>query len=119
MKDFRNLQVWAKSHEFTLSVYSATKAFPKEELFGLTSQVRRASASIPTNIAEGCGRGSDADFSRFLQIAFGSACEVEYQLQLASDLQYLDQVNYAELNGSLLSIKKTLSSLITKIKADC
>lgn len=118
MKHFRHLQVWEKYHELTLTVYSVTKAFPKEELFGLTSQVRPASASIPTNIAEGCGRGSDADFSRFLQVAFGSACEVEYQLQLARDLRYIDNGTYGALNGDLLSVKKMLSLLIMKIKAD-
>lgn len=118
MKDFRNLQVWERSHKFTLDIYSATKVFPKEELFGLTSQVRRAAASIPTNIAEGCGRGSDADFSRFLQVAFGSACEVEYQLQLAKDLKYIDNGLYSLLSDDLSSVKRMLSSLIMKIKAD-
>jgi four helix bundle protein len=90
MKDFRNLQVWEKSHMLTLSNYDATRPFPREELFGLSSQIRRAAASIPTNIAEGCGRSSDPDFARFLQIAFGSACEVEYHLILARDLRYVD-----------------------------
>lgn len=118
MKDFRNLQVWEKSHHLTLAVYGVTKTFPKEELFGLTSQVRRAVASIPTNIAEGCGRGSDADFSRFLQIAFGSACEVEYQLMLANDLSYIESDTYAKLNEDLLSVKRMLASFLSKIKAD-
>ncbi len=118
MKDFRTLQVWEKSHHLTLAVYAATRTFPKEELFGLTSQVRRAAASIPTNIAEGCGRGSDADFSRFLQIAFGSACEVEYHLQLANDLEYITREMYSKLNEDLLSIKRMLASFLSKIKAD-
>ncbi|HLA96695.1 MAG TPA: four helix bundle protein [Pyrinomonadaceae bacterium] len=118
MKDFKNLQVWEKSHSLTLSIYGLTKSFPKEELFGLTSQVRRAVASIPTNIAEGCGRSSDPDFSRFLQIAFGSACEVEYQLILAKDLKYIDDVVYTDLNGELLAVKKMLASLISNIRAD-
>jgi four helix bundle protein len=73
MKDFRDLKVWQKSHELTLLIYRSTKNFPKEELYGLTSQIRRSSSSIPTNIAEGCGRQTNAEFSRFLQIAFGSA----------------------------------------------
>jgi len=118
MKDFRDLQVWEKSHQLTLAVYAVTKAFPKEELFGLTSQLRRAASSIPTNIAEGCGRGSDADFSRFLQIAFGSACEAEYQLQLTNDLSYIDQETYFKLNEELLSIKRMLASFLSKVKAD-
>ena len=77
MKDFRQLQVWEKSHQLALGVYKATQDFPKEELYGLTSQIRRASTSIPTNIAEGCGRGTDPEFARFLQIAMGSASETE------------------------------------------
>ncbi|HRJ76165.1 MAG TPA: four helix bundle protein, partial [Anaerolineales bacterium] len=82
MKDFRQLKVWEKSHQLALAVYKVTKSFPKEELYGLTTQIRRASMSIPTNIAEGCGRNTDADFARFLQIAMGSASETEYQLIL-------------------------------------
>ncbi|MFM9903715.1 MAG: four helix bundle protein [Pyrinomonadaceae bacterium] len=118
MKDFRSLQVWEKSHELTLAVYSATKAFPKEELFGVTSQIRRACSSIAANIAEGCGKGSDPDFARYLQIAFGSACEVEYHLILSRDLGYLDPDRYARINSDLLSVKKMLASLIAKVKAD-
>ncbi len=118
MKDFRKLQVWERSHELTLAIYAVTKVFPKEELFGLTSQFRRSVSSIPTNIAEGCGRGSDADFSRFLQIAFGSACEAEYQLQLAIDLNYIDRETYLRLNEDLLSIKRMLASFLSKLKAD-
>jgi four helix bundle protein len=118
MKDFKNLQVWEKSHSLTLSIYESTKNFPKEELFGLTSQIRRAVTSISTNIAEGCGRSSDPDLSRFLQIAFGSACEVEYQLILAKDLKYVDGVTYTDLNRELLAVKKMLASLISKIRAD-
>lgn len=80
MKDFRKLQIWEKSHVLVLSVYKQTKSFPKEELFGLTSQIRRAAASIPANIAEGCGRGSDAELARFAQISMGSASELEYHI---------------------------------------
>ena len=83
MKDFRQLKVWEKAHQLALAVYKATKDFPKEELYGSTSQIRRASMSIPTNIAEGCGRNTDAEFARFLQISMGSASETEYQLMLA------------------------------------
>lgn len=118
MKDFKNLQVWERSHLLTLSIYDATTPFPKEELFGLTGQIRRATASIPTNIAEGCGRSTDQDFARFLQIAFGSACEVEYQLILARDLKYLSEDVFLNVTGELLTIKKMLASLISKVRAE-
>lgn len=78
MQNFRDLKVWGKAHAATLLIYRATDGFPSTERYGLTSQMRRAAASIPANIAEGCGRASDADFARFLQIAFGSASELEY-----------------------------------------
>ena len=78
MQDFRQLRVWQLAHELTLDVYRITKSFPKDEQYGLTSQLRRCSSSIAANIAEGCGRGSDSEFARFLQIAMGSACEFEY-----------------------------------------
>ena len=115
MKDFRSLKVWEKAHSFTLEIYGLTRLFPKEELYGLTSQIRRASSSIPTNIAEGCGRGSDADFKRFLQIAFGSASETEYLLLLSKDLKYADSSKMEILNENIIEIKKMLSSLIQKI----
>lgn len=117
MKDFRTLHVWRKSHALTLDVYNATKSFPKEELFGLTSQMRRSSSSIPTNIAEGCGRASNADFQRFLQIAFGSLSELDYQLILAHDLGWLDRSIHAELGDKLIEIKKMLSTLIRRIQS--
>ena len=116
MKDFRTLSVWKKAHEMTLAIYAETAKFPKEELFALTSQLRRATASIPTNIAEGCGRGTDADFRRFLQIGFGSASEVEYLLLLSSELKYIDNNNYKVLNERLEEIKKMLTGLITKLR---
>ena len=116
MKDFRNLKVWELSHKVALEIYSLTTAFPKEEMYGLTSQIRRASASIPTNISEGCGRDSDADFRRFIQIAFGSACEVEYLLILANELKILSIKDYDQLNPKVIEIKKMLSGLIKKLK---
>ena len=118
MKDFRNLKVWEKAHRLTLDIYGLTRLFPKEELYGLTSQIRRSSSSIPTNIAEGCGRGSDADFKRFLQIAFGSASETEYLLLLSKDLHYVDSSKTESLNSDVEEVKKILSSLIKKINRD-
>jgi four helix bundle protein len=106
MKDFRKLLVWEKAHILTLSVYKLTDSFPKEEIYGLTSQIRRASSSVPINIAEGCGRGSDADFARFLLIAFGSASETEYLLLLCFELGYLSGEQHMERNHSVQEIKK-------------
>lgn len=117
MKDFRTLHVWKKAHELTLQVYKTTNNFPKEELFGLTSQMRRSSSSIPTNIAEGCGRGSDADFQRFLQIAFGSLSELDYQVILASDLGLVGPDRQAELATILLEVRRMLATLIRKVKS--
>ena len=118
MRDFHQLSVWQKSHQFTLDVYTLTRAYPKDELFGLTSQIRRSSSSIATNIAEGCGRGSDADFGRFPQMAMGSASESEYQILLSFDLAYIDENQYKQMNAKVTEIKRMLSSLISKTKAD-
>jgi four helix bundle protein len=108
--DFKTLKVWSKSHEITLAIYQVTQHFPSDEWYGLTSQMRRACASIPTNIAEGCGRDSDAELARFCQIALGSAYEVDYQLLLARDLDYLDDLTYTRLNNAILEIEKMLYS---------
>jgi four helix bundle protein len=118
MKDFRTLTVWQKAHALTLAIYVATRAFPREELYGLTSQLRRGSTSIPSNIAEGCGRGTDLDFARCLQIAMGSASEVEYQLLLARDLALLDEAAYQRLSNACTEVKRMLTALIQKLTAD-
>ena len=102
MKDFRELKVWEKAHSLTLNVYKITKVFPKEELYGLTSQIRRSSSSIATNIAEGCGRNSAADFARFLQIAIGSASELEYQIQLVYDLEIISNEDFSKLSNGVI-----------------
>ena len=119
MKDFRELKVWGKAHQLTLDVYRATWGFPKQELYGLTSQIRRAASSIPANIAEGCGRGSNIDFARFLQIAMGSASELEYHLLLATDLKIITSEQHGLLNLQVIEVKRMLSALIQKIKAEC
>ena len=116
MKDFRQLQVWEKSHKLTLMIYDITASFPKEEMFGLTSQMRRASSSIAANIAEGCGRGTDADFARILQIANGSAREVEYFLILANDLKYVKADKHKAAEAQATEVVKMLASLIRTIK---
>lgn len=118
MKDFRQLKVWEKSHQVALAIYRATKEFPKEELYGLTSQIRRSSMSIPTNIAEGCGRNTDADFARFLQMAMGSASETEYQLLLSHDLGFLNNEQYDKLNIDVTEVKRMLASLLKTLRAE-
>ncbi len=112
------MKVWEKAHQLTLSVYRATRTFPKEELYGLTSQIRRASASIPANVAEGCGRGGDAEFARFLQIAMGSASELEYHLLLVHDLNLLEAKEYETLAEKVIEVKRMLTSFLQKLKAD-
>ena len=106
MEDFKNLRVWAKAHELTLSVYQRTRDFPKEEMYGLTSQMRRSPASVGANIAEGCGRRSDGEMRRFLQIARGSASELEYHLLLAKDLRFLQVDDFADLEARVLEIQR-------------
>ncbi|MGQ9850168.1 MAG: four helix bundle protein [Aggregatilineaceae bacterium] len=109
------MQVWHKAHALTLEVYRVSGEFPREEMFGLTSQVCRASSSIPANIAEGCGRGSDGEFGRFLQIAMGSASELEYHLLLARDLGYLDGETHTSLETRVTENKRMLTGLIQSL----
>jgi four helix bundle protein len=118
MKDFKKQKVWQKSHQLTLDVYKITKSFPRSEEYGLTSQIRRSCASIPANIAEGCGRNSEADFSRFLQMAMGSATELEYHLLLSHDLGILKDGDFKSLSEGTIEIKQMLTSFIKKLKAD-
>jgi four helix bundle protein len=117
MRDFRKLKVWEKAHCFTLQVYKITKIFPSDERFGLTAQLRRAAASVPTNIAEGSGRESERELARFMSIAAGSASEVEYQLLLACDLGYIQNEAYRKLDQQVNEVKKMLNSFILKLTA--
>ena len=118
MRDYKKYIVWQKSHEIVLDIYKVTRDFPKDELFELTSQMKRASSSIPTNIAEGCGRSSDKDFCRFLYISFGSANELEYQILLSIDLNFIDSEKGQKLLAQIEEIKKMLNGLITKLNAN-
>ena len=118
MKAFRNPKVWERAHWLTLAIYKITGAFPKEELYGLTSQIRRSSASIPANIAEGCGRHGDPELARFLNIAAGSASELEYHLLLARDLSLLSSSDYDSLASEVTEVKQMLAGLIRKLNAD-
>lgn len=116
MKDFRRLQVWRKAHELTLEVYRLARRLPPDERFGLTAQIRRACASIPTNIAEGCGRSGDGEFGRFLSIAMGSASELEYLVLLVRDLRLLEGQECTQLMRLTVEVKRMIASLLTKVR---
>jgi four helix bundle protein len=115
MEDFKELRVWAKAHELTLAIYQKTRGFPKEEMYGLTSQLRRAATSIGANIAEGCGRRSDGEMKRFLQIARGSANEVEYHLLLAKDLRFISPDEFHQLEVKVLEIQRMMASFVQRL----
>lgn len=117
MKDFRSLKVWEKSHALTLAIYKATEGFPKQELYSLTNQIQRAAVSIPANIAEGCGKDSDAELKRYFTIAMGSASELEYLLLLAHDLGYLQEKVYQSMQTELVETRKMLNAFIQKLKS--
>lgn len=117
MRNFRELKVWEKAHAFSLQLYEATMAFPSEERFGLTSQLRRCTISIPSNLAEGCGRRTDRDLAHFCDIAMGSASEAEYQLLLARDLNYLPDDRHKQLERDLLEVKRMLNSFTAAVRA--
>src|SRR2546422_6837461 len=115
MQNFRELRVWKLAHELTLAAYGITRDFPKSELYGLTSQIRRSAASVCANIAEGCGRGSHRDFARLLQIARGSASELEYHLILAADLRLVDRPTHASCAQQVTDVKRMLTGLIRRL----
>ena len=118
MRDYKKYTVWNEGHRLVLEIYKITNSFPKDELFGLSSQIRRAMVSVPTNIAEGCGRETDKDFKRFLVISHGSATEVEYLLFLSNELNFVTNKEYLELNERIIILRKQLHKLIIKIKAN-
>jgi len=114
--DFKELKVWRKAHEMTLVTYQVTAKFPREEIYGLTSQVRRATSSIGANIAEGCGRRSDGEMIRFLQIARGSASEAEYHFLLARDLNFLSEKDFLHLTKQADEVQRMLTGLMQSIR---
>jgi four helix bundle protein len=118
MKDFRSFKVWEKAHHLVLNAYRMTNQFPKHELFGLASQIRRSSSSIPANIAEGSGRLGNSELHRFLQIACGSANEMEYHILLAKDLGYLPESDYMLLDKELADVKRMLVALTRKVGSE-
>ena len=116
MQDYRELKVWRKAHPFALAIYTVTRNFPDTERYGIISQLRRAASSVPTNLAEGCGRGSSVELAQFVQIAAGSASETDYLLMLSRDLEYLDEQEYTTLNNDLVEIRKMLTAFIKKLR---
>lgn len=118
MQDFRNLKVWEKSHQLTLDAYRATSRFPSSEMYGLASQIRRAAASVPANIAEGCGRGGSAELARFMQIAMGSASELEYHFLLARDLNFVSAQTHDRIAARIVEVKKMLAAFINRLRAN-
>jgi four helix bundle protein len=119
LQNFKTLKVWEKGHKLALAVYKITARFPKDEVYGLTSQMRRAAASIPANnIAEGCGRSGRAELGRFLHVATGSASELEYHLLLAHDLAFLGDPEYRALEGQVVEVKRMLSGFVQRLRAE-
>jgi len=116
MRNYKQLDVWKQAHGLTLQVYKATEKLPRSEQYSLTSQIRRACYSIPMNIAEGCGKSSDAEFARFLDMASGSASELDYQILLARDLGYISSETYEKLAEKLNHIRRMLTSLIKRVR---
>jgi four helix bundle protein len=116
IKTFRDLIVWEKSMGLVTEIYKMTKIFPKEEIYGLTSQIRRCAVSVPSNIAEGYGRKSTDDYLRFLQISIGSLYEIQTQIEIAFNLKYLPDNQFQQIYESTREIERMLSSLIRKVK---
>ena len=117
MQNYKDLKVWGKAHQFTPDVYEVTRLFPKEEMYILTNQLRRAASSIPANIAEGCVKNSPAEFAHFLNISLGSANEAEYLLIVSKDLKYLNENIFDSLVKTINEIKAMLIALISKVRS--
>jgi four helix bundle protein len=118
MKDFRDLKVWQRAHQITLAIYRCTRSFPREETYGMVSQLRRCSSSVAANIAEGCGRSGNAEFGRFLTVAMGSASELEYFLLLARDLEYLSRETHDAVTKDVVEMRRMVNRLMSKVRAE-
>ena len=116
LKHYRELKVWQKSYQLCLEIYKITKGFPKEETYGLTSQVRRATVSVPSNIAEGYGRKTTPEYIRFLYIAYGSNCELETQVMLSGDLGYIENVKLKKIQDEIGAVERMLMALIKSLE---
>ncbi len=117
MRDFRELKVWQKAHQVALETYRHSRTFPTDERFGLTAHLRKSAISVPSNIAEGCGRDTEKELARFLSIATGSASELEYQLLLAHDLEYLPRDAYSALYDQVAEVKRMLYRFMQSLSA--
>lgn len=117
MRNYRDLEVWDKGHKLTLELYRKSRGFPREEFYGLTSQLRRSAMSIGANLAEGCGRQTTAELARFVRISMGSASELDYHLLISHDLGFLQPGDYRELSQELTRIRKMLASLLATLEA--
>lgn len=115
MRNHRDLQVWNKAYALTLEIYKVSRSFPKEELYGLTSQMRRAAIFVGANLAEGCGRRSNAEMGRFVRMAMGSAAELDHHLLLCKDLGFLSEVDHRQFLANLTEVRKMLSALLDSI----
>ncbi len=118
MRDYHKLRAFELADQLAVAIYKCTKSFPKEEMFGLTSQIRRAAVSAPSNIVEGCAKSSQADYARFLEIAYGSVCEVEYQLSLAERLGFLESQSAKEITSLANETGRVLNGLLRSLKSD-
>ena len=118
MRNYRDLKVWSKSYGLSLELYRLSRSFPKEELYGITSQLRRAAVSIGANLAEGCGRRTNAEMARFVRISMGSASELDHHLLLCKDLGFLQDEDYKRTSRGLVEIRKMLAALLDSIEAE-
>jgi len=116
LKNYKELKVWQRSYQLCLKIYKVTTIFPKEERYGLTSQIRRSAVSIPSNIAEGYGRKTTADYIRYLYIAYGSVCELETQILLSMDLGYIDSAVIEKIKDEIQQIERMLKGLIKSLE---
>ena len=116
LKNYRDLKVWQKAYQVCLTIYKITKGFPKQETYGLTSQIRRAAISVPSNIAEGYGRKTTPDYIRFLYIAYGSNCELETQILLSGDLEYIKSEKLKEIQEAVGEVERMLKALIKSLE---
>jgi four helix bundle protein len=117
MRNYQDLQVWAKAHAVFLDLYQLSRGFPKDELYGITSQVRRAALSIGSNLAEGCGRRTSGELARSIRIAMGSASELDYQVLACRDLGYMKADDYQRMSKKLVEVRKMLTAFLDKVEA--